>query len=188
MQQRWPPIWKGHFPYFGIKTPERRALMKEHMGIYGVPALNDLPAIVRKAFAYPEREMHQVGVDLLISFGRLGWPTTCLCGRGHHHEELVGQRGYTRSACGRGDPEAQPEEIPKWNRRWIESGNMWLNRTAIIFQLQWKIETDQGLLFANIERHATHPDFFIRKAIGWALRSLGRTDRARCLLSCDRGS
>ncbi|MBK6368409.1 MAG: DNA alkylation repair protein [Flavobacteriales bacterium] len=58
---------------------------------------------------------------------------------------------------------------------------MWLNRTAIIFQLQWKIETDQGLLFANIERHATHPDFFIRKAIGWALRSLGGTDPSAVL-------
>jgi hypothetical protein len=101
---------KGHFPYFGIKTPERRALMKEHMGIYGVPALNDLPAIVRKAFAYPEREMHQVGVDLLIKFAKILGPDHL-----PFVEEVIttkswwDQRGYTRSACGRGDPEAQPE-------------------------------------------------------------------------------
>ncbi|HQW07338.1 MAG: DNA alkylation repair protein [Flavobacteriales bacterium] len=173
---------KGHFPYFGIKTPERRALMKEHMGIYGVPALNDLPAIVRKAFAYPEREMHQVGVDLLIKFAKILGPD---------HLPFVEEVITTKSWWDSVDTLAvhvagailkrNPKEITKWNRRWIESGNMWLNRTAIIFQLQWKIETDQGLLFANIERHATHPDFFIRKAIGWALRSLGGTDPSAVL-------
>ncbi|HNK43068.1 MAG TPA: DNA alkylation repair protein, partial [Flavobacteriales bacterium] len=52
----------------------------------------------------------------------------------------------------------------------------WLNRTAILFQNRWKQETDQALLFANIDRHALHKDFFIRKAIGWALRELGKTN------------
>lgn len=70
---------------------------------------------------------------------------------------------------------AHPKEIPKWNKRWITSDNMWLNRTAILFQLAWKEETNKDLLFANIERHAAHKDFFIRKAIGWALRGLAET-------------
>ena len=64
----------------------------------------------------------------------------------------------------------------KWNKRWITSKDLWLNRTAILFQLKWEKDTDQALLFANIDRHTAHTDFFIRKAIGWALRSLGETD------------
>ena len=71
-----------------------------------------------------------------------------------------------------------PKEITRWNTRWVRSDDLWLNRTAIIFQLRWKEDTDRSLLFANIERHASHKDFFIRKAIGWALRSLAETDPA----------
>jgi 3-methyladenine DNA glycosylase AlkD len=69
-----------------------------------------------------------------------------------------------------------PKEIAAWNRRWITSKDLWLNRTAILFQARWKEDTDRALLFANIDRHAAHPDFFIRKAIGWALRELSATD------------
>ena len=68
-----------------------------------------------------------------------------------------------------------PKDIPKWNRRWIGSSNMWLNRTAILFQGRWKDDTDRELLFANGGRHSAHKDFFIRKAIGWSLRELGAT-------------
>ncbi len=73
---------------------------------------------------------------------------------------------------------SHPKEIPGWNKRWITSDNMWLNRTALIHQLAWKEGTNKTLLFANIERHAAHKDFFIRKAIGWALRTLAETDPA----------
>ena len=57
---------KDHFPFFGIKTTERRELLKEHIAIHGAPELAELPAVARMAFAEPEREMHQVAVDLLM--------------------------------------------------------------------------------------------------------------------------
>ncbi|MEZ4739893.1 MAG: DNA alkylation repair protein [Flavobacteriales bacterium] len=168
---------KGHFPFFGIKTPERRALMKEHLALFGAPPLDELPAIVRSAFAHPEREMHQVGVDLLIKYAKKLGP---------EHLPFVEEVITTKSWWDSVDALAVhvagvilkrfPKEIPAWNKRWVRHSDLWLNRTAIIFQLQWKADTDQALLFANIDRHAAHPDFFIRKAIGWALRSLGETD------------
>jgi 3-methyladenine DNA glycosylase AlkD len=69
-----------------------------------------------------------------------------------------------------------PKEIARWNKRWIGSEDLWLNRTAILFQNHWKGDTDRALLFANIDRLAERKEFFIRKAIGWALRELGATD------------
>jgi 3-methyladenine DNA glycosylase AlkD len=69
-----------------------------------------------------------------------------------------------------------PKEMPHWNERWVTSEDLWLIRTSILFQLKWRHDTDQALLFANIDRHAGHTDFFIRKAIGWALRHYGRTN------------
>jgi 3-methyladenine DNA glycosylase AlkD len=48
---------------------------------------------------------------------------------------------------------------------------MWLIRVAILHQRRWRDDADAAWLFAACRRHASHPDFFVRKAIGWALRS-----------------
>jgi 3-methyladenine DNA glycosylase AlkD len=69
-----------------------------------------------------------------------------------------------------------PEAVEEWNERWAGSADLWLNRTAILFQNRWKDDTDRALLFANIDRHTASREFFIRKAIGWSLRELGKTD------------
>lgn len=168
---------KDHFPFFGIMATERRELVKEHVGLHGAPAIDELPAIARSAFALPERELHQVAVDLLMKNAKKLGP---------EHLPLLEDVITTKSWWDSVDALAvhvvgvilrkHPKEIAKWNKRWISSEDLWLNRTAIIFQLQWRKDTDQGLLFANIERHASHKDFFIRKAIGWALRALAETD------------
>ena len=53
---------------------------------------------------------------------------------------------------------------------------MWLVRTAILHQLHYGAATDTDRLFGYCTRQAGHPDFFVRKAIGWALRHYARTD------------
>ncbi|QKD80698.1 DNA alkylation repair protein [Actinomyces marmotae] len=61
-------------------------------------------------------------------------------------------------------------------RAWAVDANMWVRRSAIICQLQHKERTDVGLLTAAIEANQEDQEFFIRKAIGWALRDYARTD------------
>lgn len=168
---------KDHFPFFGIKVPERRALQKEHLALRGMPGLKELPAIMRSAFALPEREMHQAAIDLLVQQAKKLGP---------EHLPLLEELITTNSWWDSVDTLAvhvvgtvlknHAEVIGEWNARWVESDDLWLNRTAILFQNRWKKDTDQALLFANIDRHAAHKDFFIRKAIGWALRELGKSD------------
>jgi 3-methyladenine DNA glycosylase AlkD len=164
-------------PFFGIKAVPRRELLAEHIAVHGAPPLDELPAIARAAFGYPEREMHHSAVDLLVKHARKLTPG---------HLPLVEELITTKSWWDTVDALAirvagvimkrHPKEIAKWNKRWITSDDLWLNRTAILFQNRWKKDTDQALLFANIDRHAARPDFFMRKAIGWALRELGATD------------
>lgn len=164
-------------PFFGIKAPLRRALVKEHKHLYGPPPLDELPAIVRSAFACPEREMHHTAVDLLVAHARQLGP---------EHLPFLEELITTKSWWDTVDALAvnvvgvvlkgHPREIARWNKRWIRSSDKWLVRTAILFQNRWKDDTDRALLFANIERQAGHPDFFVRKAIGWALRQLAFTD------------
>jgi len=69
-----------------------------------------------------------------------------------------------------------PELILYYITKWATSENLWLQRTTLLFQIKYKDKTDAALLFKLIESFAGHPDFFIRKAIGWALREYSRTD------------
>jgi len=61
---------------------------------------------------------------------------------------------------------------------WSKSDNLWKRRTAIICQLGSKTETDLDLLYACIEPSLGSREFFLQKAIGWALRQHARTDAA----------
>ncbi len=59
--------------------------------------------------------------------------------------------------------------------RWVDDSDMWLRRTALIGQMTHKDATDESMLFDFCLRRAHEKEFFIRKAIGWALRSYART-------------
>jgi 3-methyladenine DNA glycosylase AlkD len=61
---------------------------------------------------------------------------------------------------------------------WIAGDDMWLARTALLHQLRYRADTDVARLFDYCLRQAGHRDFFIRKAIGWALREYAHTDPA----------
>lgn len=69
-----------------------------------------------------------------------------------------------------------PGRIGRTMRSWSRSPNMWKRRTAIICQLGFRKETDLQLLYACIEPSLDSKEFFLRKAIGWALRQYAWTD------------
>jgi 3-methyladenine DNA glycosylase AlkD len=59
---------------------------------------------------------------------------------------------------------------------WSESENRWLIRAAIGHQRGWKKETDINYVFAICHRHWHDKEFFVAKAIGWALRDITSFD------------
>lgn len=73
---------------------------------------------------------------------------------------------------------AHPAVIRPVILRWSRDGNLWRRRSSIICQLSFKAATDLELLYACIDANLGDRDFFIRKAIGWALRQYARTDPA----------
>lgn len=62
----------------------------------------------------------------------------------------------------------------KKNKEYLEHNDMWLRRVAILHQLYAKHSTNEEMLFDNILKTCHETDFFIRKAIGWALRNYSR--------------
>ena len=69
-----------------------------------------------------------------------------------------------------------PGETKRLLRRWSRDPDLWRRRTAILAQLSFKADTDLRLLYDCIAPNLSDREFFIRKAIGWALRQYGWTN------------
>jgi 3-methyladenine DNA glycosylase AlkD len=69
-----------------------------------------------------------------------------------------------------------PAEMHRVLRRWAKSDDMWKRRSAILAQLGFKADTDLELLYDCIRPSIREKEFFLRKAIGWALRQFAKTD------------
>lgn len=69
-----------------------------------------------------------------------------------------------------------PQQTLEYITHWRQSENIWLRRTALLFQLKFKHDTDSLLLFDVIRENQENSEFFIQKAIGWALREYSKTD------------
>jgi 3-methyladenine DNA glycosylase AlkD len=168
---------REQFEFLGIKVPERQSLLKEFFKKHGKPCLEDLPEVVLALWELPEREFQYIALSLLeknvkkMSEEHLKLAETLIVSKSwwdtvdHLATRIVGTilKNY-------------PELIAPYTRKWIQSDNFWLNRTAILFQLKYKTDTDESLLYDYIRMHKDSGEFFIQKAIGWALREYSKTN------------
>lgn len=168
---------KNLFPYLGIKTPERREITKKFFKEYGLPEISELEAIIRDLWELPEREFQYFAIGLLVKFkDKVGKDIIDL------YEYLTTTKSWWDSVDGVASWlvgslfQRFPEMIEPYTKKWLISGNMWLQRTVILFQLNYKDKTDVMLLGMSIMSVADSREFFIQKAIGWALREYSKTD------------
>ena len=70
-----------------------------------------------------------------------------------------------------------PELVQNHILSWAESENIWLARVAVLFQLKYKEKTDREFLEFIIAKNCNSKEFFITKAIGWALREYSKTNK-----------
>jgi 3-methyladenine DNA glycosylase AlkD len=165
------------FPFLGIKTPERAALTRQFIAEHGVPDGEELEEAVRELWALPEREYQYAALHLFEKRAKKS-PQ----GRIALLEEIITSKSWwdtVDAIAGKlvgAFMREYPALIPETINRWIESEDMWLRRSAILFQLNYREATDEKLLFDLIRRCAEEKEFFIRKAIGWALRQYAKTD------------
>ena len=70
---------------------------------------------------------------------------------------------------------AEPKPMGALMRGWAGDENIWRRRAALLCQLGFKEDTDLALLFDCIGACIGHREFFVQKAMGWALRDYART-------------
>lgn len=163
---------KDQFEFFGVPAPQRRALQRAVLGRWRPASEDELAEFAQALWAVPQREAQYVAVDVVERSARSA--TLALC------ETLVVTKSWWDTVDGlapvvgeivRRDPAALAALD-----RWVSDDNLWRARVAIIHQLRFGASTDAARLFRYCSARATDPEFFIRKAIGWALRQYARTD------------
>ncbi|MBC2388958.1 DNA alkylation repair protein [Listeria booriae] len=166
---------RNQFVFLGLRSPVRRVLYREFVAEHGKP--QDVIAVARDLYGQPEREFRYMAIDMLSKVVKKQ-PREML----DFYEQLIVTEPWwdtvdlLASTLVGGHLQLYPDMIEAHNTKWIDGDDIWLARTAILFQLKYKDKTDAALLFANCEKWLDSDEFFIQKAIGWALRQYAKFD------------
>jgi len=169
---------RNHFSFFGIKTDDRRRIFKTIWKENQKKVSKNPREIALKLYSKTQRELHYCAIEILIK--QL---------KGNYEKEdilLIEKLLFTNSWWDSVDTISKnilgeyllefPLETKKVINHFSNSDNMWLNRSAILFQLGYKGKTNFELLQFECEKHKNSDEFFIQKAIGWALREYAKTN------------
>jgi 3-methyladenine DNA glycosylase AlkD len=167
---------RDQFPFLGLPMPRRVALTRTVLAGLPKPTERELRTVADACWAMPEREYQYFAVDWLRANVRVCGPDAIATAR-----VLLTTKSWwdtvdplaTRFV---GDLVAARPRLRADMDDWSTDENMWLVRTAILHQMHYGTATDTDRLFGYCTRQAGHRDFFVRKAIGWALRHHARTD------------
>jgi 3-methyladenine DNA glycosylase AlkD len=168
---------RDQFEYLGIKSPQGTALKKEFIQEYGLPPLDQLDEISRDLWSLPQREFQYAAVGFISDHEKNLEPefiTTIefLITTKSWWDTVDSLAGHTVGTHFKRFPAVKAKYLKKWRK----SDNFWLRRTTLLFQLGYKKETDFDLLCELIQENLGSNEFFINKAIGWALRQYAHTD------------
>jgi 3-methyladenine DNA glycosylase AlkD len=170
---------KSAMPYYGVNLPEVRAISKRVFAGYPLTSCDGWQRAVMQLWRQAKfREERYAAIELLgLRAHRDCWTPQLM----PVLEEMVVTGAWWDLVDGIAHVfgellRAHPEQIRPVMRAWSTDENMWKRRISIICQLSLKRETDLELLYANIKPNLADREFFIRKAIGWALRQHAWTD------------
>lgn len=168
---------RNKFEFYGIKTQERRIIQQPFLDKAHLPNKEDLYNIVKTLWGKPQRdyqlfsqefvfkyvkhfEKHDIELLEYMVVNKSWWDTVDFIAY-----KLIG--AYFKS---------YPDEIQHYVTKWLSSNNIWLQRSALLFQLKYKKDLDPILLQSSINTLLGSNEFFINKAIGWVLREYSRTN------------
>lgn len=163
--------------FLGVATPERRAAVRAICKSLPDPTSDNIGKTALKLYAKPEREFAYAANDLIDYFSD--------CTNAQFLEKYVEQLLITKSwwdtVDGLGSVAISPLTVKYPNKKliekWIRSDNKWLVRAAIQHQRGRRRDTNVFYVLQLCARHADSKEFFITKAVGWALRDIAAFDK-----------
>ncbi len=168
---------RNQFEFYGIKTPLRREIQKPFLAKSYLPPKTDLEEIVKTLWNKPQREYQFIAQELVYKYTqqfdkndialiefmvthKSWWDTV-----DYIAVKLIGTY-FIRF----------PEQLDSYIDRWMASGNIWLQRCCLLYQLKSKDNMDTQRLQYIIQKLLGSKEFFINKAIGWVLREYSKSN------------
>ncbi len=164
---------KDQFAFLGIQKPGREALTKDFLKQKKKEPVDW--DFVDACYDKPQREFQYLAVDYVLHMKDRLPPEDIA-----RIEALITRRSWWDTVdmfnIPLGVMSLKYPQVKETLRRWMTSDNLWLRRMSVIFQLHLKDKTDTAFLAEAIENNLKSKEFFINKAIGWALREYSKTD------------
>jgi 3-methyladenine DNA glycosylase AlkD len=164
-------------PFYGVQKPGRTAIFNEMIDRFASGDRDDYRTAVLALWGQPHREEQYLAIGYAKAFPRYITLSSVPL-----YRRLIVEGAWwdfvddiATSLVGSVLRNQRDPMTPKI-RAWIDDRDLWLRRTAIIGQLGHKEDTDESLLFDACVARLGEEEFFIRKAIGWALREYAKTN------------
>ena len=168
---------KSRMPYRGVKADAQRRLWKPLFKEMVLKDFDEFEQVVRELWDADYREERYAAIGLCEYHRKYQIPEALPLYRFMIETgawwDLVD--GVASHLVGR-LLKAYPETVKPLMWEWIDESDIWVRRSAILAQLSFKRETDEAMLFEFCRRRLDEKEFWMRKAIGWALREYSKTE------------
>jgi len=168
---------RGQFEYYGIKTPMRREIQKPFFIKQFLPQKKEAIQIVKQLWNKTQRDYHYIAQELIFMYVRqMEEEDIVLFEFMVTHKPWWDTVDFIATKLMGAYFKSYPEKRKYFVGKWLKSNNIWLQRSALLFQLKYKAELDTKLLAFTIQPLLNSKEFFINKAIGWVLRDYSRVN------------
>lgn len=168
---------RNKFPFYGIPATSLKEIAKPFLLKAYRPEKTDMIQTVKELWQKPEREYQYFAQELTFRYVKNCHADDILL-----YEFMITHRSWWDTVDFIANKLVgayllyYPDMISMYIPKWLASDNIWLQRTAVIFQLKYKEKTDTTVLRNAIVSLLGSKEFFINKAIGWALREYSKTN------------
>ena len=178
-QQRY---MKSAMPFLGVRVPVMRRTARAVFGRHPPPSAEVWQATILALWREAKyREQRYAAIELAVHRPFLRWMTMdaipvldelIVDGAWWDYVDRIAPAGLGHLLV------SQPQPMGALMRAWARDENLWRRRAALLCQLGFKEDTDPALLYDCLEACFGHDEFFVQKAMGWALRAFAWTDPA----------
>lgn len=168
---------RNQFEYYGLKAAERREIQKPFFIKQYLPNKSELNTIVKSLWEKPQRDYQYFSQELAFKYVKhLELKDIKLFEYMITHKSWWDTVDFISVKLMGAYFKTFPEQKVKYVKKWLKSDNIWLQRSALLFQLKYKKDLDTELLSSTINTLLGSKEFFINKAIGWVLREYSKTN------------
>lgn len=176
---------KHNFDFFGISSPERNSIQKVFMLKEALVDKSQMTESIKQLWLEPQRELQYFAQEYAFKYIKQIEESDIKL-----YEFMIINKSwwdsidYVSPKLVAAYFKKYPQNRDAIIKKWLKSKNMWLQRSAILFQLKYKEETDTIFLSYVINSLLGSKEFFINKAIGWILREYGKTNPEWVIIFC----